>query len=58
MEGIRPEEPEGAKCLGFNDELWKMVERCWLEDRNLRPGMEEILSCLNDAVAFWPLREL
>ena len=56
-EGDRPEKPEGAKRLGFSNELWRMVERCWMEDRNTRPGVEAICSCLNDAAAFWYMRD-
>jgi len=40
MEGVRPMKPEGAKRLGFSDELWRTVELRWLEDRNTRPGVE------------------
>jgi hypothetical protein len=57
MEGVRPMKPEGAKRLGFSDELWKTVELCWSEDRNARPSVEVILSCLNNAKAFWHTRE-
>jgi len=57
VEGVRPKKPEAAKRLGFSDELWRVVELCWLEDRNARPDIEEILSCLNDAAAFWYMRE-
>ena len=53
MEGVRPKKPEMATRLGFSDELWGTVELCWLQDRNARPGVEEILSSLNDAVEFW-----
>ena len=56
-EGVRPEKPERAKRLGFSDELWRMVELCWLEDRSARPSVEDILSCLDDAAAFWYMRE-
>ena len=49
--------PDGAKRLGFSDELWRTVELCWLEDRNARPVVEDILSCLNDAAAFWYMRD-
>ena len=56
-EGVRPKKPEEAKRLGFSDDLWRSVELCWLEDRNARPGAERILSCLNDAMAFWYARE-
>ena len=58
MEGVRPEEPEGAVRLGFSNELWRIVELCWLEDRSARPSVEDIISCLNDAAAFWYMREL
>jgi len=56
-EGVRPNKPEAAKQLGFNDELWRTVELCWLEDRNAQPSVRDILSCLNDAAAFWYMRE-
>jgi len=56
MEGVRPKKPEEAKRLGFSDELWGSVERSWLEDRNARPGVEDIISCLTDAVASWDTR--
>jgi len=57
MEGVRPRKPQGAKQLGFSDELWRTVELSWLEDRDARPGVENILSCLNDAARFWYMRE-
>ena len=57
MEGVRPRKPEGAKHLGFSDELWRTVELCWLQDRNARPDVEEILRCLNDAEVFWDTRD-
>jgi len=56
MEGARPEKPEGATSLGFSNEMWEIVERCWLEDRNARPGVENILSYLNDAATHWYMR--
>jgi hypothetical protein len=54
--GIRPEKPEGAKRLGFSNELWRTIELCWQEDRNARPAIEDILSSLNDAAALWDMR--
>ena len=58
MEGVRPKKPEEAKRLGFTDEVWRTIELCWLEDRDARPRVEDILSCLNDAAAFWYSRDL
>ena len=57
MEGVRPMKPEDAKRLGFSNELWRTVELCWLEDRNARPGVEDVLSSLNEATAFWYMRD-
>ena len=53
VEGVRPRKPEGAKRLGFSDELWRTVELCWQEDRDARPDADYIYSCLNDAREFW-----
>jgi hypothetical protein len=57
VEGVRPEKPEEAKRLGFSDELWGTIELCWQEDRNARPSVEEILPPLNEAMAFWYIRD-
>jgi len=57
MDGVRPRKPQDAKQLGFSDELWIIVEQCWLEDRDARPGIESILSYLNNATTFWYMRE-
>jgi hypothetical protein len=57
MDGVRPKEPEGAKRLGFSNELWGTVELCWQEDRDARPVVEDILSSLTDAAAFWYMRD-
>ena len=56
-EGDRPKKPEDAKSLGFRNGLWRIVQQCWLEDRDARPNVADILSYLNDAMAFWYMRE-
>ena len=56
MEEVRPEKPERAACLGFTQNLWRMLEQCWLEDRSARPSVEDILPCLNDAALHWDVR--
>jgi len=55
LENNRP--TKGCERLGFSDELWEMVGLCWKENRDARPGIEGILSCLNDAVSFWYRRD-
>ncbi|KAF9643694.1 kinase-like protein [Thelephora ganbajun] len=57
MEGVRPEKPEGETHLGFTEKLWRIIESCWLEDRSVRPSVDDIVPCLNDAAAHWYARE-
>jgi len=57
MEGVRPQKPEGAAQLGFSDELWRTVELCWLEVRDARPSVGDVLPFLTNATLFWYMRE-
>lgn len=51
--GVRPEKPPSAAKFGFTDGLWKVVERCWSEDRDARPDVKAILSQLHYAAWAW-----
>jgi len=53
LEGVRPKKPPEATNFGFTDGLWKIVERCWSEDRDARPDVKAILSQLNYAAWTW-----
>jgi len=53
MKGRRPQRPEAAEGLGFTDELWIMVERCWQENLDERPEAKEIVDCLESAANAW-----
>jgi len=57
VKGTRPKKPEGATHLGFDNELWKTVERCWLENYSARARVEDILFCLNGSAELWHTRE-
>ena len=57
MDGVRPKKPERAEHLGFSNKLWGTVELCWQEDRDARPVVEDTLSSLTDAAAFWYMRD-
>ena len=54
--GDRPQKPEAAESLGFTDELWSMLERCWEDDRDERPEVGEVLRCLESAAQAWDTR--
>ena len=58
MNGRRPQKPEAAESLGFTDELWKIVERCWSVDAGTRPDVRTVLSHLNHAIWSWETRQL
>jgi len=48
LKGSRPKKPENAASLGITDGLWGILERCWSADKNARPTLETILSCLRE----------
>jgi len=58
LDGKRPQKPEAAESLGFTDELWTIVEQCWLADADTRPDVGTVLSHLNHATWSWERRQL
>jgi len=56
MKGVRPKKPVDGTLLGFTAILWDTIKQCWLEDRRARPGVEDILSCLNGVPPSWHTR--
>ena len=55
VNGVRPKKPEGGEHLGFTERLWRILEKCWLEDYGARPSVEDILPHLNDAALRWDI---
>ena len=53
LNGVRPRKPHPAINLGFTDGLWRIMERCWMVDRDARPDVKAILSQLNHAAWAW-----
>ena len=51
--GTRPEKPKDAVRFGFTGGLWEIVERCWSTDRDARPTLDTVLSCLSEAAPRW-----
>jgi hypothetical protein len=56
LEGTRPTQPAELAALGFTDGLWWIVECCWMEDREMRPGVKTVLASLTDAAWAWDMR--
>lgn len=42
MEGNRPRKPENADRIGFGKGTWELVQRCWDENRDRRPTVQDI----------------
>ena len=51
LDGVHPERPQGVEGARSTDELWGMLQRCWLPRPDHRPTAERVLECLID-VAF------
>jgi len=58
MDGRRPQKPEAAATLGFTDELWGIIRRCWSADADARPDVRTVLSHLDHATWSWETRQL
>ena len=43
LRGSRPEMPKDAHAVGLTDEMWKLLQRCWQQDPDKRPTMEEVV---------------
>lgn len=53
LDGVRPRKPCSATKFGFTDGLWKVMERCWMAEREARPDLKTVLSQLNHAAWTW-----
>ena len=53
IEGERPGRPEGAKGVWFTDDLWEMLGLCWDAQARNRPGVADVLECLEQASSAW-----
>ena len=42
LEGKHPD-----RGVGFTDDLWRVLEQCWMPQPSERPSVESVLLCLN-----------
>ena len=57
-DGGRPQKPEAMENLGFTNQLWGLIEQCWLVDASARPDVRAMLSHLSRAAWSWDRRRL
>ena len=53
VQGDRPTRPEGGDGVSFTDDVWKLLERCWVPEPRGRPSAKDVLSCLEKGSTFW-----
>ena len=53
VEGEQPERPQGPETVWFTDDLWVMLEQCWVIKPELRPTVEGVLERLKQGSATW-----
>jgi len=53
IEGERPGRPEGKEGVWFTDDLWEILEQCWLPQPGRRPTIEAIIRCLKQGSTAW-----
>ena len=53
FDGKRPVRPEGLEGVSFVDDVWAVLERCWTHRPSDRPGIEDVLQCLEEASKAW-----
>ena len=53
FQGNRPGRPGGLEGVWLTDDVWAVLERCWTHQPNDRPGIENVLQCLEEASRVW-----
>ena len=51
--GGRPERPQGAEGVWFTDEVWEVMERCWMPQPGNRPNIEDVRLCMERVSESW-----
>ena len=46
LKGERPGRPQGETRTWFSDDIWSVLERCWKTSPGDRPGIKDVLRCL------------
>ena len=44
VSGKRPDKPLAAEQLGLTLEMWKFIEKCWNQNPNKRPSIDQVVS--------------
>ena len=53
IEGEHPDRPTGPEAVWFTDDLWAVLEQCWLHEPERRPTIKGVLECLEQGSVTW-----
>ena len=54
LKGERPERPQGPEEVAWSiDDVWEVLKLCWASLPQDRPGIEDMLRCLDTAAISW-----
>ena len=53
LEGKRPTRPNNSESLGITDEIWGLLDLCWVKDASSRPTVCNVMRCLEGVAKNW-----
>ena len=53
LEDERPPRPRDSEKLGFSDDVWETLQRCWEKEPSARPPVDIVSACLKRAAETW-----
>ena len=53
LSGVRPSKPANAETVGISEPLWKLIQKCWDDDRGRRPQIREVVAGVGRAATNW-----
>ena len=53
LDDERPLRPRDSEKLGFTDEVWESLQRCWEKKPSERPSIDAVSTCLEHAAETW-----
>lgn len=53
LEGKRPPRPNNSESLGITNEIWGLLELCWVKDVSSRPTICHVMHCLEGVAKNW-----
>ena len=53
LEDERPPRPRDSEKLGFSDDVWEILQRCWEKEPSARPPVDTVSASLKQAAETW-----